>query len=547
MKTLDRFKELLRGHWIEVALALTAILVISAYGITEFPIVKDMGFFSYIGQEILRGYKPYSTVYEVKPPALFYFYAVAMSVFSFLPQYMSIRVFMLLVMALAIVLLYRIVLESTGDRLLSALSALIFLSFNYAMELAILGDSKYVGLLFSFLAILLSFRRKPLLAGACASVAFLFWQPFGVALFAPVAMLVMDGDLRPFKTGGFIKTAIGFAIPIAVLVAYFAYIGSLADLVDFSIVYALMYESQGIFYSGLWKLAMAAASFSSEFFFLVAGGVGALYVAWKFASETFKGRLWPTLQDNRRAVVFAVPFIMLALVFIKKFDGGSTFAVILPAISALAAMIFKKADERLTYALSSGLHLNVSTAAKVAAVAVLAVVCAYGFFPALQPVYPENPLFGGRKSFMNESTPFGFLEAVRKQYGLTNAVSMFLFGRPGEQTTVQQQLEVANMIRDGTLDNETVLSLGTPEILFLSGRRNMNPYPLFDEWPGFYDLSMQRGELPGIVSAIVAQKPKFILYTSPAFITKLGLDEFVKTNYVNADLMTYKIYELKSG
>jgi len=545
MKIQSRFEEFLRGHWIETAIALTTLVVVSAYGITEFPIVKDMGFFSYIGQEILRGYTPYSTVYEVKPPALFYFYALAMSTFGFLPQYMSIRVFMLILIAASVVMLYRIVLKSTNDKLLAALSCLIYISFVYSMELALLGDSKAVAIFFSFLTILLAYRRNYVLSGICASLSCLFWQPFGMLIFAPISMLVLEGNLKPLKLGGFVKVAIGFSIPIAVLVLYFAWLGTLPDLVNFSLLYALKYESSTVFERLLWKIARLMATFSTEFFFMTAAAVGALYVVYRALYETTKGRIVAAVSERKHLVAFVLPFVLLSSIFIKDFSGGSTFSVVLPVVSLLAAFVVETTGMKFKKILFTNMHLSDEFASKLAIALVVAAVCAYGFLPALQPVYPENPIISERDKFIGNPTPVGFLESISKEYGTVNFITMFLFRRPGEQVTIHHQLELAKLIQNSTSESDMLLSVYEPEILFLANRRNINKYPLY-EGVGFYELSEERGELAGIVRDIIQYKPKFILYDDTRFLTKLGLDDFISSNYAQADFMAYHIYKLKT-
>lgn len=543
MAILSRLFGVIRIHWIEVALFLTALIVVSAYGITDLPIVKDMGFFSYIGQEMSRGYLPYSTVYEIKPPVLFYSYALAMNVFWFLPQYMSIRVFMLVMIAVSAVMFYRIMIDSTKDRLLAAITSLVYLSFNYAMELTLLGDSKSMALLFSFLTAIFAFRKNYVLSGAAAAVAFLFWQPFGVFLLLPVMMLVLEGDLRPLKLGRFIRVGIGFAMPLLVLIAYFYYIGSLSDLLNFSLLYPLKYEYNGVLSRNLWTVLKILGAYSTEFVYVVFGLAGLAYCSYAAHKGVLHGRL-TFLQERKKIVSFAFTNAALALALMNYIDAQSQITVLLPALSALAAFMMIKASKALAGRASAMLNIPQHDVWRTTVALLLATVCIYGFLPALQPVYPENPLFVERNDYVGKS-PYDLIAHLENEYGFVGSAMMFLFHRPGEPITLQQQLELAQTIRNSTAPDEKILSINAPELLFLSGRRNLNQYPLF-EGVGFYELAQQRGELPKIVSDIVAYKPKFIIYTRDSFITKLGLDDFVKTYYVKSSFVNYNIYTLRA-
>jgi hypothetical protein len=180
----------------------------------------------------------------------------------------------------------------------------------------------------------------------------------------------------------------------------------------------------------------------------------------------------------------------------------------------------------------------------IASAVLILLVCAYGFLPAMQPVYPENPVIT-YKNF-NATSPAELVARIQNDLGFYNSISLFLFRRPGEQLTINHQLELAKMIQNSTAEDEKILSLDFPEILVLSNRRNLNPYPLF-EGTGFYEIAVDRGEMDRIRSDIIAYRPKFILYSEKSFIKKLGIEDFVERNYEELHFMNYyNIYRLKS-
>ena len=533
MKIKNRkFKKFFNKYWIEIILLFITSIIVSSYGINKLPILKDLGFFSYLGQEILRGYPVYSTVFEVKPPLIPYFFAFSMSFFNFLPQYLSIRLFMLIVISLMVVLFYRVILKIFNDKIISTLSVLILISFTFFMEISLLGDSKTLALFFSFLTFILLFRKRYLLSGISVSFGFLFYQIVGLFLLAPLIFIFLDHDKRSVKIKKVSKTLLGFFIPLILLVIYFFFYGSITNLINFSLIYPLKYELVNKW--GLSKVLNVLGYYCSEFFFLILGLIGFLYSLYKI----MKNRSLGIFYKNKYLTSFALPFLLLLLFSVKYFEGGSHLIILLPAISVLAAFSLKKIHNRFTKIIPN----------KSATILLISIVCIYGFFPALQPVYPENPVIRDRNKF---TSPYELITYVQNKYGVLNSLLLFLFQRKGEQVTIEHQLELAKIIQNNTNEDEKILSLSAPEILFLSKRRNMNPYPLF-EGAGFYELSIERGELSKIREEIINHKPKFILTYKENFIEKLELSEFVDKNYEEMSLGApftgyYKVYTTLYG
>ena len=537
-----KFKNFLKKYWIEIGLFLIALVVMSSYGIGELPILKDLGLFYYLGQEVLRGYPLYSTAYEVKPPVPFLTFALSMSVFGFLPQYLSTRVFMLIVTSVSVLMFYRIVLKISNNKTVSVLSALILISFTFFVELWLLGDSKAMALFFCFLMFLLLFKKSYTLSGLSASMSLLFWQPFALFLIAPLIFLMLEKNGRRKKIINIFKTLLGFSIPLVVLVGYFFFFGSVKELLDFSLFYPLKYESASLLAWRPWLIFNVLGYYCSEFFFLLFGAIGLLFVICKFLLETVKKRSLSILLENKYLAAFAVSFLFFSFAVAKDFDDGSDLTVLLPIVSLLAAISLEKIKNRLVKIVSSKMGTPEAKASAAASAVLILLVCAYGFLPALQPVYPENPVITYKD--LNASSPSELVARIQNDLGFYNSIFLFLFRRPGEQLTINHQLELAKMIQNSTLEDEKILSLDSPEMLFLSNRRNLNPYPLF-EGTGFYEIAVERGEIDKIRSDIVTYRPKFILYSDKKFIEKLGIGEFVEKNYEELNFIYYKIYKLK--
>lgn len=529
-KENKKSKNFLKTYWIEIALLIITPIVVSSYGIAEFPILKDLGFFYYIGQELLRGYSIYSTVYINHSPLAAVFYAFGLSVFSFLPQYLSIRTFMLIIISFLVLMFYRILLKIFNDKLISVLSVLILLSFTFFVELSLLGDTKVLALFFSFLSLILLFDRHYLVSGFFSTAAFFFWQPFGAFLIAPFIFVFLnqtDPRIRIKKIG---RTLLGSLILLISLVAYFSLFGSLIDFINFNLLYPIKYESSSVDTWNLWTLLNVLGYYSSEIVFLFLGIVVSIYVLYKALSKTMKRHSLDVFFKNKYLISFALPFLVVSLALIKDFDNGSDIVPIIPAISILAAYGIKKIQVRLTKIIPN----------RIATVVLILLVCSYGFFPALQPVYPENPIIRDRYKFIGKTSPFEMILSVQNEYGLLKSLSLFFFRRAGEQVTIKHQLELAKIIQDNTNEDEKILCLSSPEILFLSKRRSMNPYPLFvmDN----YKIARDRGDIFKIKEDVLEYRPKFILANNELFIEKLGLTEFIEKNYEKMPFEYYGAY-----
>lgn len=516
--------KILKEHWIEITLLLTIPVIASSYGINSFPILKDLGFYDYIGQELVRGQPVYSTVFFNSPvvPA---FYALAMNFFDFLPQYLSIRIFMLILISLLGLLFYKINLKIFNDKLISVLSVLILMSFTFFIELSLLGDSKALGLLFSLLTIFLLFKGFYFLSGMADILGFLFWPPFGIFLVAPLIFPFLEGNDCREKIKKYVRVLLGFSIPL-ILLAIFV---PITDLIKFTVVGPLKYNYAKP--PSLWLLLNVLGYYCSEFFFLLLGSIGLLYSFYKL----MKKRSLDIFHKNKYLTSFVLSFFLLSLCFFIDFDDGSDFAVILPPISILAAIVLKKIYTRVTKTISN----------KIVTIVLISIVCIYGFFPAVQPVYPENPVIQDRDKFGKNST-YELISYVQNKYGVLGSLLLFLFHRTGEQVAIEDQLMLAKMVENKTNENEKILSLGTPEILFLSRRRNMNPYPLFGGIPSFKWKLFGVGidEISKTIhDEVIEYKPKFILASDENFINVLELNEFVEKNYKKIPFAYYKVYE----
>lgn len=535
-------KEFLKKYQVEIALLIITPIIVSSYGIDKLPILKDVGFHSYVGQELARGHPLYSTIILSSSPLTAAVFASAMSIFYFLPQYLSIRLLMLIIISLLALVFYRVVLKISKDRMISVLSVLILISFTFFVELSLQGDPKAFALFFSILTIFLLFRGHYLLSGISASLSFLSWQALALSLIAPLVFPFLERNESRIKIKKCVKVLLGSFIPI-ILVIYFFFNSSVVDFIKFQILYAIGYETSSIGTRSLWTVLNVLGYYCSEFFFLLLGLVGILYSIYKIAPKIIKKRSLSFFYQNKYLSTFILPFLLLLIFFLYDFDDGSDLTVLLPIISISAALILRKIQIRLNKIISSMTHIPKRKINVITAGILILIVCMYGFLPAFQSVSPENPVLRDRKELKREvNSPLEMVSKIMNKHGVLNSISLFLLHRKGEQITINHQLKLAETIQNEIEEDEKILSLNAPEILFLSNRRNLNKWPLLE--PDSYKFATDVGDIPGIIEDIIEYKPKFIVGDpgSKRTIERLELTDFIEKNYEEAPFAYYLVY-----
>ena len=80
-KTASPFDPRLR--WLFHGLLIGAALLLTRYHFLDVPLERDESAYAYMGKLALEGGAPYRDFYEMKPPLIFYAYAVLVKVFGF--------------------------------------------------------------------------------------------------------------------------------------------------------------------------------------------------------------------------------------------------------------------------------------------------------------------------------------------------------------------------------------------------------------------------------------------------------------------------------
>jgi hypothetical protein len=516
---------------IMIFLALFTVFVFLMDGFMEFPILTDNGLFSYISQDLLDGKSIYSTP-DIKGPMVYIFNAAFMTLFSFLPNWLAIRVGMMVMSVALILLFYKVCLYFFKYRLIAIASCFVILSFDFFVQFASIGDPKILAVFFHIMCWYFISKKKYLASGASAGFAFLSWQPAGIVLLAPIIFSNVVENKIHFNYRNVAKSIVGFSISMILMLIYFVFAGAIDNFIQFSFILPIAYKSLFIERLTLSNFYIAFAYFGSELLFFVAAGLGFIYYAIKKSKLIVNGT---KIIDN--SILFFIPYILLFVYTIFDFVSGDDFFIFFIPMSILSSLFLLDVSKKLFRGIP---HRKVVSI-------VLIFILVYGFHTIFQPLYPENPIISTR----HDASSYGetnTIKSIQERYGFFNSIIMFLGIRMGEEGTLSHQLEVANYIRNNTDENDAVLSLSAPEILFLAGKKNPNDYPLIESYVFIFYLE-ENGKFEEFKQNILKDDPKFIVlekssfWRDPNVMEILEIDDDIERDYREVDFVKYIIYE----
>ncbi|MBC7810958.1 MAG: glycosyltransferase family 39 protein, partial [Burkholderiales bacterium] len=175
-----------RSRWL--LLLVIVVVIVAALPVLTFPLGRDQGEFATIGSGILDGRIPYVQLWNPKPPAVFYTYALAMAAFGHTT--MALRAIDLLIVPIICAALYWL-----GKRIANAnvglWAALIFPTFYFSESFWTLTQNDGIAILPMVLAMVCMFKasdsdtkRGALWAFGCGLLcALTLWFKYPFALF----------------------------------------------------------------------------------------------------------------------------------------------------------------------------------------------------------------------------------------------------------------------------------------------------------------------------------------------------------------------------
>lgn len=188
--------------------ALIGLILLIALPVVTYPLGRDQGEFATIGRGLLDGKIPYVDLWNPKPPAVFYVYALAMTLFG--RTISALRLIDLILFPVIAAALYTIGLR-VANRHVGMWAIVLFGVFYFTETFWTLTQNDGIALLPMTLAMLCAIetarveRGSALLAAACgAMLGWTFWFKYPFALLGvPVIALYLSFRAR---SGGSIRT-----------------------------------------------------------------------------------------------------------------------------------------------------------------------------------------------------------------------------------------------------------------------------------------------------------------------------------------------------
>jgi 4-amino-4-deoxy-L-arabinose transferase-like glycosyltransferase len=232
-----------------LVLALAGALLLFRLPAIIQPMGADQALYSYVGERILASDLPYRDAWDQKPPAVHYTYAAIRAIW---PGDAGVGAADFVAAAAVAWLLFRLGI-ALAQPAAGGVSALLFLllsnpSFTRLAGVRLRSQCEtFIAVAVTAAFLLLARRRTSeapgamLAAGALFGLAFLFKYNAGIYAAAGLAAL---WAWRRLSAGSVVRIAVGFVIPVAVMLAIFAAGGALRDLYDATITYNLQYSGE---------------------------------------------------------------------------------------------------------------------------------------------------------------------------------------------------------------------------------------------------------------------------------------------------------------
>jgi hypothetical protein len=454
-----------RRDWL-LFLALMIVVTLLALPIVTYPLGRDQGEFATIGRGILDGKTPYVDLWNPKPPAVFYVYALAIRLYG-----PALRIIDLLMTPAICAALYWLGWRIANQRV-GLFAAVIFPAFYLTETFWTLTQNDGIVLLPMALAVVCAVLaadhvgswRGPVFAlfvGALTALAVWFKYPFALFGVVPlVAYWVADvyspSPLRRVERGPggevnrystlltFLAFCTGGLLIVGAGIAYIASLGALDELI-LSAQVTSQYTALTFNPQDFVSLMGTALGFRWQHWSLLWILVGLWSVLGRVGER--RGRLWWAM------IVWALVGLVMMLVQAKGYDYHW-----LPMLPPLALLGADSADRLVEFAAHRGLARRSQFPMAFLTVLLFLVILAQGIWP-------------------------------RAWYYLTGAEDQAAYyGRfRGGEFVADESLAVADYLRERVAPGDSLYIWGfRPEVYYLS---QLNPatrfifqFPLVGEW-----------------------------------------------------------------
>jgi len=212
---------------------LVSLVVYTLHGF-EGALTRDLGVYSYAGQQVAEGVPPYLGILNRAGPLAHALPGIGV-LFARLGGWddvMTMRVMFMLIATAAVCLTYVLGRDLFRSRAAGVVSASMMLAFQGFIEYASNGPREKTPMtLFIICALWALTRQRWFAAGLCTALATLCLQ---TALFSTLAAVVVGALLaaRGHRVRALARIALGGLVPIVVLGTWFALVGSLPAAID---------------------------------------------------------------------------------------------------------------------------------------------------------------------------------------------------------------------------------------------------------------------------------------------------------------------------
>jgi hypothetical protein len=217
-----------------------AIALYTRFGING-TLSRDEAVYTYAGQQLAHGVPPYASIFDAKGPLASMIAGAAAAIahpFGGNDIY-AIRFAFFLCACLTVLAVYMLAEQLWNSVLAGIIAATVFASFTGFAEDALSGpDAKTPGILFAVLSIWLMIRRRWFWAALAGALAFLVWQP--LVIYSVIAALIAAVNSTAARRWRALGLAIaGAAVPVALVIVYFALAGALGKFFEAAIIFPL--------------------------------------------------------------------------------------------------------------------------------------------------------------------------------------------------------------------------------------------------------------------------------------------------------------------
>lgn len=451
-----RDNSMTRRDWLLLA-GLVALVLALALPTLTYPPGRDQGEFATIARGLLDGKTPYVDLWNPKPPAVFYVYALFIGAFGRTAE--ALRLVDFVVAPGVMAALYWLGLR-LGNQRTAFFAALIFAAFYFSETFWTLSQNDGIALLPMALAAVCALKAADAPgtgrgaawafgAGALSAAALWFKYPFALfgAALALGYLLALPRAARtlPAAAGAALAFGAGGGLVVGAGVGYMASIGALAALIESARVTS-QYTALTFNPADLAQLMGAALGFRWRHW----GLLWLLAALWLVTgrADAARGRGW------RLALLWALAGLLIMLAQAKGYDYHW-----LPLLPPLALLAADALDRLIALAARRGLAQRSETPA--------AALCALILLALL-----AVPLWARAWPYLT---------------GAQDRLAYYSGFQGGEDFNAGESLAMANLLRERVVPGDSLYIWGfRPEVYYLS---DLNPatrfifqFPLVGAW-----------------------------------------------------------------